>query len=229
MKKLLLVSLLACLATGSFAIDLSAGISATVGGFSQTTLYEPYTILLWTIDSYRETVSTVPLSCSIYFDATYGILSFGFSGNGDPHRTIKTIDGGTTNTTETDLDARSGFLRISVLGRYPFRLGPVVLFPLAGIEYALNLYHKQGDGTDLKESMSEQEKTDLNQFWFKFGAGTDITLYKGLYLRPQVLLGFKLLNAGEKQAIQNAISDGATTARITDFVFEGGVQAGWRF
>ena len=54
-------------------------------------------------------------------------------------------------------------------------------------------------------------------------------MYKGLYVRPLVLLGFKLLNQGEKDAIANAITAGSTIARKTDFVMEAGVQAGWRF
>ena len=143
---------------------------------------------------------------------------------------IKSVDGGTTNTSESDVDGRAGYLSFSLLGRYPFALGPVSIFPLLGMEYDLNLYYQDIDGNDLKARFPDQEKADLNQFWFKAGVAADIALYKGLSARSQALLGFKLLNQGEKADLQDAIDNyGATTARMTEFVFKGGVQAGWRF
>jgi hypothetical protein len=230
MKRLFVVALLAALAVSAFGIDLSAGAGATVGGFSQTTYFEPYTFLIWTFDTYQATVANTPFAFSAYFDATYAMAEFGFRANGDPHRTIKTVDGATIDTNETDLDQRSGFFSFSLLGRYPFALGPISLFPLLGIEYDLNLYLKAADGTDLKAALPEEERPWLNQFWFKAGVGADVAMYKGLYIRPLVLLGFKVLNPGEKSDLQDAIdNNGVTTARTTDFVFEAGVQAGWRF
>jgi hypothetical protein len=234
MKKLLVVALLATLAVSAFGVDfaLSAGAGATVGGFSQTTYFEPYIIIpgFWEYDSRKEIVATTPFGVTAFFDATYALVEFGFRANGDPHRTITTIDGATVNTTETDIDQRSGFLTFTLLGRFPFTLGPISLFPLLGIEYDLNLYLKAADGTDLKAALPEEERPWLNQFWFKGGAGADIIVYKGLYVRPLVLMGFKLLNQGEKDYLQDGITNfDATVARTTDFVLEGGVQVGWRF
>jgi hypothetical protein len=230
MKRLLIVALFAALAVSAFGIDLSAGAGMSVGGFSQTSYFEPYTFLIWTFDSYKATVANTPFAVSAFFDATYALVEFGFRANGDPHQTIKTVDGATSDTNETDLDQRSGFLSFSLLGRYPFALGSISLFPLLGIEYDLNLYLKAADGTDLKTALPEEERPWLNQFWFKAGVGADFVVYKGLYVRPLVLMGFKVLNQGEKNDLQDAIdNNGVTTARTTDFVLEAGVQAGWRF
>jgi hypothetical protein len=224
MKKLMAASLLLCLAAEVFAIELSAGGGMTVGSLSQTAYYEQYIFDTWKIAD-----TTVPFGFQAYFDATYGMAAIGFTMNGNTH-TVSTITfGASTVTTPSDDDNRSGFLSFSLLGRYPFTLGPVSIFPLAGIEFDMNLYWKDVDGNDLKASLTDQEKADLNRFWFTFGVGSDIGLYKGLYVRPLVLLGFKLLNAAEQQDIQDATTAGATVARKTDFLFEGGVQVGWRF
>jgi len=231
---MLIIVLFVALAVSAFGldIDLSAGVSATVGGFSQTTRFEPYVIIpgLWEYDSRTEILAATPFGVAAYFDATYALAAFGFRANGDPHRTITTVDGATIDTNETVLDRRSGFLTFSLLGRYPFAVGPVTLFPLLGIEYDLNLYVKAADGTDLKAAIPEEERAWLNQFWFKSGVGADILVYQGLYVRPLVVLGFKILDPGEKNRLQEGIDNfDATVARTTDFVIEAGVQAGWRF
>jgi hypothetical protein len=75
--------------------------------------------------------------------------------------------------------------------KYPFALNPLSLFPLFGIEYDLILYYKDETGAYL-------DTTDLSQFWFKLGVGADIVVYKGLYVRPQALLGFKLHDQDER-------------------------------
>ena len=149
------------------------------------------------------------------------MASIGFRANGNTRwqRTTEIL-GSTTEWPPDDDGHSSGFLSLSLLGKYPFALGQFSLFPLAGIEYDLILYYHDENGADL-------DKTGLNQFWFKFGVGADIPIVKGLSIRPLALFGFKLLNSDEKSTLATAKAD-ATSASYTDFVFEGGVQAGWR-
>ena len=74
----------------------------------------------------------------------------------------------------------------------PSRSVRSALFPLLGIEYDLNLYWK-GRGRERPEGLPHRPgEGDLNQFWFKAGVGADFTVYKGLYIRPLALLGFKV-------------------------------------
>jgi hypothetical protein len=219
MKKPLAVPLLLSLSAVAFAFDLSAGIGGTVGTFSSTFYYENLGIF----DSFKERSCTVPVAFTAFIDATFGMAAIGFCANGNTRQNVTTvISGSTTDWAPSDDECRSGFLSMSLLGKYPFALGPVSLFPLLGIEYDLILYRKDVGGNDLSID-------NLDQFWFKAGAGADITLYRGLYIRPLVLSGFKLLNADEKKRVQDTIDAGASSSRCTDFVFEGGVQVGWRF
>jgi len=218
MKKLLVVSALTCLATAVFAFDLSAGGGISVGGFSSTYYYEDLIV-----DSLTERSCTVPFAVSAYFDATYALAAIGFRANGNTHTTYKIVTGGGTfYPAPADDDYDWGFLSFSVLGKYPFVLGPVIIFPLAGIEYDLILYRHDETGAALSTG-------GLDQFWFKLGAGSDIDIYKSLYVRPLALIGFKLLNTDEKKKVQDTLDAGASLARITDFAFDGGVQVGWRF
>jgi hypothetical protein len=227
MKRLLIVTLFAALAVSAFGIDLSVGAGMSVGGFSATEYYEDYLVIY---DVLKIQDVTVPYGVMAWFDATYGTVAVGFRANGNVHTTI-TSDGFLgPDSSETDTDERWGYLSFALLGRYPFALGPLSLFPLLGIEYDLNLYWKDVDGGDLKAALPEEEKAWLNQVWFKAGVGADIVLSKGLFVRPLVLLGFKVLNADERETLQNAIDPGgANVARKTNFVLEAGVQAGWRF
>ena len=223
MKKLLPVILLLCLATAAFGLEFSAGGGMTVGGFSQAAYFEPYWVLI-SVDSFKSVETNAPIDFSAFFDATYAVASVGFRMNGNTHTKTTTILGASTFTNDDDDHYRSGFLSLSLLGKYPFTLGPLSLFPLLGIEYDLILYYKDETGADL-------DTTDLSQFWFKLGVGADIVLYKGLSVRPQALLGFKLHNQDERDWIETAQGApyNATTHRISDFAFEGGVQVGWRF
>jgi hypothetical protein len=217
MKKLLPVILLTCLATSAFSLDLSVGAGTTVGGFSQTAYYENYLF-----DSQKIVRTTIPFGFFAYVDATYGLVSVGFTMNGNTHTTNTMVDFFGTLINESDDEYSSGFLSFSLLGKFPFALGPVSMFPIAGIEYDLILYYHDDTGAAL-------DTTNLDRFWFKVGVGSDIKIFKGLYVRPLALIGFKLLNADERQDVQDAEDAGATKARMTDVVFEGGVQVGWRF
>lgn len=218
MKKLLVIFLLTCLATGVFALDLSAGGGISVGGFSSTYYYEDLIV-----DSFRRRSCTAPFDIRTYIDATYAVAAVGFRANGNTRSSYMYVSGGSTfYPAPTDDDYDWGFLSFSVLGKYPFALGPVTIFPLAGIEYDLILYRHDETGAALSTG-------GLDQFWFKLGAGSDIGIFKSLYVRPLALIGFKLLNADEKKDVQDTLDAGASLARITDFAFEGGVQIGWRF
>ncbi len=229
MKRLLVIVLLAALAVSAFGldIDLSAGAGMTFGGFTATQYYEDYLVIY---DELKIQGATAPFGFMTWFDATYGTVAVGFRANGNIHTTTTSDGFFGPDSSEADTDQRWGYLSISLMGRYPFALGPVSLFPLLGIEYDLNLYWKDAAGADLKAGLPDAEKAWLNQVWFKAGAGADIVLWKNLFVRPLVLLGFKVLNADERETIQTAVdSGGANVARKTNFVIEAGVQAGWRF
>jgi hypothetical protein len=225
MKRLIVVSLLAGLATGAFGIDFSAGGGISVGAVCQQFSAENY--IFW--DTYKSALTTVPVGFAAYFDAAYAEAAIGLRGNGNTHRAITTTLSGSKTTNESDDNQSAGFLSLALLARYPFTLGRFSLFPLLGIEYDLNLWLKDQNGADLKAAMTEQEKSDLNQFWFKGGVGIDFPLGRNVSLRSKLTLGLKLLNDLERQTVDTAINTlGATKANSVDTTVDLGLFVQYR-
>jgi hypothetical protein len=118
----------------------------------------------------------------VFFDATYGEVSVGFSGG-----SLKVLN----------LNGSYSSLHFSLLGKYPFALGSkFVLFPLLGIDYQIFLSAK----IDTK-SIKVFDPGDYNALAFKFGIGGDYELTEKLYLRGQFLYGIRLANKAEKDTI----------------------------
>lgn len=61
----------------------------------------------------------------------------------------------------------------SALLKLPVDLDGIVVSPMAGIAYDLNLLFADGT-TDLKENMTDEQKLNLNQFWFQLGLSADV-------------------------------------------------------
>jgi hypothetical protein len=228
MKKLLVVVVLVAVAAGAFALDLSAGAGLSVAGSCEQFSADNYLFGLY--DTYTRNLTTAPFAFSASLDVTYAQAAVGLRGNGNTHRKTATTSSGTTSTTESDDNRSAGFLSLELLGKFPFTVGKFRIFPLLGIEYDLNLWLKDQAGADLRSAMSDQEKSDLNQFWFKGGAGVDFSLAPDLSLRADLTLGFKLLNELEKQTIDTALTTlGATRASGIDTTVDFGVSVQYRF
>ena len=225
MKKLLPVLVLALLAAGTYALDFGAGGGVSVATACRQFSAEQYGI--W--DSYKDRFTTVPVGFTAFFDATYAQVAVGLLTNGNTHETWTGVIGGSTITNGADDNYCSGFLSLALMGKYPFALGRFTVFPLLGIQYDMNLWARDETGVDLKASMTDQQKAELNQFWFKGGAGVDFTLAKNLSLRSQVTLGFKLLNQAERDRVETAESGGAMKVSQVDTTLDLGVSLQYRF
>lgn len=225
MKRLLFVLVLVPLAAGAFALDLGAGGGLSVGSVCQQFSAQEYFIF----DSYKDRLTTVPVGFSAFFDATWAQAAVGLRTHGNTHEVETSVIGASTITSEADDSYCTGFLSLSLLGKFPFRLGSFSVFPLLGIEYDLNLWAKDQNGNDRKATMTDQQKADLNQFWFKGGAGVDVPVAKNLLLRAQLTLGFKLLNQAEQDAVDNAVSAGAVNVSQVDTSLDLGVFVQYTF
>jgi hypothetical protein len=82
-------------------------------------------------------------------------------------------------------DQTSLGLEFSLLGKYPFAVGPVTLFPLLGIKYNRVLYAAvDGDSID--------DAGEMSNLGFQFGAGVDYPLSDALFLRGELLCNLDL-------------------------------------
>jgi len=113
-----------------------------------------------------------------FIDATYVEIGLSFSFGSLDMTSKVSFQGTEASASEKFGDA--GQFCISLLGKYPFELGRVTLFPLAGISYNMVTSFKNGN---TKYSNPEV----LNQFGVLSGIGADFFISGSLYLRVEGL------------------------------------------
>lgn len=209
-KKVLILLVLVGLASGGlFAADFSLSVGG--GGFFNG-LFGSTT---WEGGGNSETSkqNVIGGGAFLYFDATYAEadLDILFSSNSDPDES----DSGSIGLTHF------GF---SLLGKYPFDLGAVKLFPLLGIDYQLFLsgQMKDKDGEDVGDAVKRGDdmggdskiEDSMDFFSIQVGAGVDYGLTDALYIRGELLWGFKLDSKSESDAKKD-LPDGVTIKNFT--------------
>ncbi|MCL2805117.1 MAG: hypothetical protein FWD26_04180 [Treponema sp.] len=97
---------------------------------------------------------------------------------------------GTADSQRLDIDLQS--VNVSLLGKFPFKLGNIILFPAAGIEYQMirSLIFSYTMFTDTYK---------FNSLWVRFGVGLDVSTSGRMYFRFTGLYGIKLYSEAEKE------------------------------
>jgi outer membrane protein W len=138
-------------------------------------------------------------SAYIFLDAAYAELGIGF-GYGMMSKVVKRSAAPITDKPDFgDLWQ----LDLSVLGKYPFKLGAFSPFPLLGVSYKCVLFSKE----PITGSMPYENKK-FNQFGILAGIGFDHDLVNSLYLRAEALFHFRF---PMEFVIQNLQSDAFAT------------------
>jgi opacity protein-like surface antigen len=109
-----------------------------------------------------------------FFDATFAELDFAF------------VSGGIKSSGQSNRSGTFGALDLSLLGKYPFPLGPITVFPLLGFDYQIIFSVKDIDGNKASNS------SDYSSFGFNAGGGLDFSLSGPLYLRGEFLYALRL-------------------------------------
>ncbi|MDR3147937.1 MAG: hypothetical protein LBU00_06140 [Treponema sp.] len=152
----------------------------------------------------------------LFVDATWVELSLSFQGGKDTWRerySATAKDGLVLTDTFSTGTGQEAALGLVLLGKYPFRLGKALsVFPLAGLEYRIALLEcrdpeigRPYDRTDgIRESDSNDQAYALsawNSLFIDIGAGLDLDLRSGLFLRTELLYAFRLQTPFEKDAL----------------------------
>ena len=217
MKRTVFVLALFCLATGAFALGLSAGVGAS-GAWYMTDIKTSNAL------ASTEMLGTdIPITFLAFADITYAQLAVGFQMINGSHTTKTSTISGVTTTTDISSHANLRYLTFAGYGKLPIKLGPIVLFPMLGVEYDLTISGTDASGNDL----TGRQKADFNEFWFKGGVGADIPITPKIYVRPELIFGYKLLSKPENDYVKFQ-KDGGNDSSILDLTFELGVLAGLR-
>ncbi len=124
-------------------------------------------------------------------------------------------------------DMKINYFDMAAMAKFPIKLGrTITLFPLLGINYKLNLVCED-DGTDVKASLSSDEKKSLNQLWIKGGIGMDININK-IFIRPSMTMGYRFKTKQIKNSI-SALEDMGASAKYTALGFDFSVGVGYTF
>ena len=132
----------------------------------------------------------------IFFDLKYAEINMGaYNGFGEfrqswnkdysNNKTIKDKNESSTGSSSTFL------FDIGVLAKYPIVINRITLFPAVGAGYQLWL-SAQEKGKRIPGDLSAN-----NAVWLKAGGGADYRLARSLYLRGELLWGFKLDSKNE--------------------------------
>ena len=207
MKKFFLLILIIPVSINVFGADFS--LSAGGGGLFS------YTFTRYAIEGGNEKSSQnmdrINYAGFLFFDATYAEFSVLIHGGSSTYmeRIANDKEPSRGNGYETNLG-------LSLMGKYPLIISEKFCwFPMIGIEYQIALMQKRmPEDTDLVYDRAEGElpedrdKNDnpyplsaWNSLWINIGAGMDYFITNSLFLRGELIFGFRLPTAYENGAL----------------------------
>jgi opacity protein-like surface antigen len=218
MKKCIAVAVVFLLAVGvvfaeDYGFSVGGGVSFVFDYTTATMDYDVPAGAFGTVpqqriqESKKQTIKEFNYGGYFFFDAKYVEFVISLAG-GPADITVEypsVVSGLPGNEEEVTFSKTSFNMGFSVLGKYPFTLGPVTLFPLAGIDYIVYLtgtYPKADTGKT--NGVNRNVAADFNTLWFKFGGGVDIPVMEKLFVRVEALYGFGLENKFQKNGEDEA-------------------------
>ena len=210
MKKTTFVFILLALTINIFANDFS--ISAGAGGFLGYS-FSRYTLEGGNLSS-AQSMDRFDFGGFVFADFTYAEFSVIIQGGRNSYSENMVV----VNSTLTDANGigQEISLGFSLLGKYPLRINEkLIWFPLLGIEYHIalqqlrkpdgDLVYNRSKGHLIEDRDANNEPYPLyawNSLWIDIGAGMDYFLGENLFLRGELLFGFRLPTIYEMGALE---------------------------
>jgi hypothetical protein len=181
MKKLAVLGvLLAVLSVSAFALP-AFKVSAGVGGFYQ---------------NYKTKIDTLLTPNYEDNNTNWGVYGF-------LDLTVLEANAGLAYGTKKRKGGSSQYslssLNLAAFLKYPIALGPVTIFPLAGVDYNIAVSAKK-DSVEYKRE-NFQYANQFDAFLLSAGGGIDIQINPNLYIRGELRWGFRLKNDDEDGGI----------------------------
>ena len=208
MKKAAVVIVMLSLAHSVFAADFSFGGGALAGY-----TFTRYTLHGGSVESVQ-IMDRFDYGGFVFFDASYVVFAIMYqAGNGTFRENMILDDSSLADTTGTGNEAVLG---LSLLGKYPFTVNErIAWYPMFGVEYHIALIQRRTtagglvynrDGGRFMEDRDKDNNTyplsAWNSLWIQIGAGLDYSLSGPLFLRSELLFGFRLPTSYEMGALE---------------------------
>jgi len=210
MKRVLFFIFLAifCGSLWSADFSLSTGTGGLVGG-----LFTRYKANSSTgSGEMTQNVNQVNYGGLLFFDATYAELAVILQAGANNYSEVMS-----NNNTMIPMagDGWETMLGLSLLGKYPFALTKRFgIFPLLGIDYQISLLQRRrptdglvynrtdGMYADIDKDNKPYDISVWNSFWINLGVGTDFHIAKRIFLRGELLYGFRLMTSYESDGLE---------------------------
>lgn len=210
MKKVIILVLFISLSKNVFGGDFS--LSAGGGGLLGYT-FTRYTLEGGSVKS-AQNMDRINYAGFLFFDAVYAEFSIMFQGGNSTYEENMIFDlTSLSDTWGTGYETSFGF---SLLGKYPLRINEKILwFPMFGIEYQIALVQRRSPGGNIVYDRTTGHLTEdrdkdnnpyplsaWNSFWIDIGAGLDYNIAGPLFMRGELLFGFRLPTIYESGALE---------------------------
>jgi hypothetical protein len=211
MKKVLFTVLIVFTAINVFGADFS--LSAGGGGLVGYT-FTRYTLQGGENLKSEQSMDRFNYAGFLFFDAHYVEFSVLIQGgNGAYSEKMSFSSSSLSDGSGTGYETSLGF---SLMGKYPFSINEkLTWFPLLGLEYHIALiqrrkpedyplYDRQNGslGVDRDKNDKSYPLSAWNSLWINIGAGLDHNIYGPLFLRYELLFGFRLPTVYETGALE---------------------------
>jgi uncharacterized repeat protein (TIGR02543 family) len=155
----------------------------------------------------------------LFYDVVYAeIFAGAYVGNGEweGESVVVTAVGQLLTVHHSSIYMQRTYINFGAYIKYPFGAGNIKFYPLLGLDYDLSISSglsdsrpvSPSDPSDAAFGPPEPDATDLSALWLKLGGGVDIGLWRGAYLRAELLYGWRTYNNYEKRS---ADESGAVT------------------
>jgi len=147
-----------------------------------------------------------------FFDATYGEFSVSYQNGANNFKETFTIPD--VFKTENTGQGWESVLGLSLLGKYPLYVAKqLTVFPLLGVEYQIcleqwrtkrtgKLYERANGKYEKDKDGKAYKLEDWNSLWVNLGGGVDLALFKNIFLRGELLYGFRLMTPYEVKNLE---------------------------
>ena len=155
------------LSTGVFAQELSGGLAVSGGWFLQGFRVSNSSLSVST--DLAETF--LPTRIEVFLDGRYFSAAVGFKVAFAGHeKQTQTISGTTSTVADMDLGTK-GYVSLAFYAKYPFTVGPILLFPILGMEIDTNVLYLDAGGNDVRATLTTEQLSSENQAWVKAASG----------------------------------------------------------
>ena len=250
-KYIALLTLFFALTAALAAVDfsLSSGGGGYVGGlFTQYTLTAPGSIDGEPVSvNAAQEMNQFNFGGFLFVDGTWAVFNLGIQRGLNNYNETMIASSPTIDDLVMPSHGKGSetMLSLALLGKYPFTLNKrFTLFPLLGLEYQIALAQtrepdggrKLYDRTDgIRESNANGEPYSLpvwNSWFVVAGAGLDYHVFSSLFVRAQLLYGFRLQTPYETDALEKAKKGvNASNPKLSGLTSGPAlsIAAGWRF